>query len=124
MPPEIAEVVGLVALTVLAPGLCLVALAKFGYTKIPATRKRLKRNTVAGLGWSYILLACVFFLYVQMLVGSSNGPGGLGSLGNPLGAIAILGFAFVVGPVASIVFAAILVTFVITSPRKPRNNDG
>lgn len=124
MPPEIAVFVELVALMVLAPGLCLVALAKYGYRKVPSSRRRMRKDTVAQIGWTYIALACAFFLYIQMILGGSNGPGGLGSMGNPLGVVVVLGFTFVVGPVATIVFVAVVVGYMIARNRESGESDG
>ena len=123
VPQEIADVVCLVALTLLAPGVCLVLLAKFAYPKVPPMRRGFTANHVARLGWVFVLLACVFLLYVQMSFGGSNGPGGLGSFGNPIGALAILAFAFVVGPLASIVFVVILAAFMLNRRRARNSGD-
>jgi hypothetical protein len=113
MPPEIAEQMKWAVLMVLIPGLCLLALARLGGGGSSAKQTKSKLLGIKRLGWTCVWSFCGFSVLVALLLCGANGPGGPGSVGNPRGAVLVLGFVFVVGPMAALVCVGVVLTFLI-----------
>jgi hypothetical protein len=104
MPTEIAAVVWLIALAVALPGFFLLMLARFVLANDMHSRRGLAR-AASTFGWLLIALTAAFFLYIQLMLGTRNGPGGLGSQGNPFAVVIMLAYVFILAPAAWITLA-------------------
>jgi hypothetical protein len=106
---EPAGIMWFVVATVLAPGVGLLFLARFGFAPSSSMSSPRLQRVSRRLGLTFIVLTLALALY--LLPALLDGPrrGGLGSMGDPLGAFLILGYVFVVAPLAVLTAATIAV---------------
>lgn len=97
MPNELFTLRSLIVTAIAVPGAIMLAMSRGG----AASASEISTRRLASLlGWISLALAVSYVLTMALLTAGSSGPGGSGSQGNPLAALAMLGYAFVVAPIA------------------------
>jgi hypothetical protein len=107
-------------LAIVVPGVAFLfaSRARFARWRVDATLREDK--SASFLGWLFIALACSFLLLMQLMTAGSSGPGGLGSQGNPLAVLVLLGYAFVVAPAAWILLIVFVIAWAIARAKQKR----
>lgn len=120
MLTEPAGILWFVAATVLAPGVGLLLLARHGFATSSGTDSPQLRRVAQRLGVTFVVLTMALALYLLPVL--LNGPrgGGLGSMGDPLGAFLMLGYVFVVAPLSVVIFLAIITVDAVRRRRPER----
>jgi hypothetical protein len=100
MPNDLFTLHTMIVTAIAVPGAILLAMSRGRATSSSETSTQ---RMASRLGWTALALAASYVLVMALLTAGSSGPGGLGSQGNPLAAIMMLGYAFVVAPIAWLV---------------------
>jgi hypothetical protein len=108
MPNELFTLHTLIVTAIAVPGAILLAMSR-GRSVSPSQTST--QRLASRLGWIALALAASYVLVMALLTAGSSGPGGLGSQGNPLAAIAMLGYAFVVAPIAWLVLFGVAIAW-------------
>lgn len=87
----------LVIAGIATPGAILLAFAR-GYST--SSSQASTQRLASRLGWMVLAGAASYALAMTLLTVRASGPGGLGSQGNPLAAVVMLGYVFVIAPLA------------------------
>jgi hypothetical protein len=102
-----AEGMGFILATVFAPGIALLVIAGSRFAKWTRVDVGRLRRIEHGLGLTFVLATGLLCLYLLPVLTSGPRSGGLGSIGDPLGAFLMLGYVFVLAPFA-VVTSAVL----------------
>jgi hypothetical protein len=114
---EPAGVLWFIAATVLAPGLWLLLLAAREFTTSSQVASQRLQRLARRLGLTFVVLTLVLALYLLPVLLEGSRGGGLGSMGDPLGAFLILGYVFVLAPLAVLTAATISVVYGVRKRR-------
>jgi hypothetical protein len=106
---EPAGIMMFLAATVFAPGVGLLLLARLGFTAPSGLESPRLQRTARRLGLTFIVLTLALALYLLPVLLNGSRGGGMGSMGDPLGAFLMLGYVFVLAPLAVMA----LLTFVV-----------
>ena len=104
----LAEPIGilwLVVATMGVPGLGLLLLARFGFAERSMQRADGLRRTLRRTGLAAVILTGFLILYLLPRLIDGPRSGGLGSMGDPLGALLMLGYLFVLAPLTLVTSA-------------------
>jgi hypothetical protein len=107
MLAEPAGVLWFVVITVFMPGVGLLVLAGSRFAGSPRGGSAGLRSVSRTLGIAFIAATALLGLYLLPRLLDGPRAGGLGSTGDPLGAILSLGYIFVLAPFAVLTLASI-----------------
>lgn len=93
--------------TVFLPGVALLALSGSRLAQSPRIASAQLRGVARKLGIAFIAATGMLGLYLLPRLLDGPRAGGLGSMGDPLGAILMLGYIFVLAPFALLAAATI-----------------
>jgi hypothetical protein len=97
MPNELFALHTVIVAAIAAPGAIMLTISK---NRSASSNAASTRRLASCLGWIDLFLAASYAFVMILLTAWSSGPGGLGSQGNPLAAVVMLGYAFVIAPIA------------------------
>lgn len=117
MLSEPSGILWLVVATVYAPGVGLLLLAKFGFPRSTAAGADRLRGTARKLGITFVALTGLLGLYLLPVLMDGPRSGSLGSGGDPFGAFLMLGYVFVLAPLAVIVSAIVGIVYLVRRQR-------
>jgi hypothetical protein len=115
---EPAGIMGFIVATVLAPGVGLLLLAQLGFTTSSRVGSPRLQVVARRLGLTFVVLTLALALYLLPVLLNGSRGGGMGSMGDPLGAFLMLGYVFVLAPLAVMALLTIVVFYVVWN-RKP-----
>lgn len=107
MLAEPAGVFWFVMLTVFMPGVGLLALASARRARTPHVVTARLRGAARALGTTFVAATGLLGLYLLPRLLDGPRAGGLGSMGDPLGGLLMLGYVFVLAPLALLAVATI-----------------
>ncbi len=110
MLSEPSGILWFVVAAVYLPGVGLLLLARFGFSRSCRGGADSLRGTARKLGIAFVALTGLLGLYLLPVLMDGPRSGGLGSGGDPFGALLMLGYVFVIAPLA--VIASIIVGIV------------
>jgi hypothetical protein len=111
LPVEFNGLVAWITVTMLVPGLSLLLLAHYGFAQVRDERALVEQRRLKRVGNLLAASACAFYLLLFVMVNVASGGRTMGSMGNPLGAMLVLGYAFLGAPFALIVFVVMLLRY-------------
>lgn len=114
---EPAGIMMFLAATVFAPGVGLLLLAKLGFTTTSGMESPRLQRIARRLGLTFVALTLALALYLLPVLLNGSRGGGMGSMGDPLGAFLVLGYVFVLAPLAVLTAAAIAVVYLLLKRR-------
>jgi hypothetical protein len=117
LPPEFRDIVGISLFAVLLSGVAMTSLARLVYGPTPPARLRREKSFITRLGWTLILLEVVFLVVLFLLL-PSGAHGGMGSMGNPIAALALWAYMWTVVPGAVLALLAVVVVCVLRWRRR------
>jgi hypothetical protein len=110
---EPAGIMLFLAATVFAPGVGLLLLAKHGFTTISGMQSLRLQRIARRLGLTFIVLTLALALYLLPVLLNGSRGGGMGSMGDPLGAFLVLGYVFVLASLAVMALLTFVVLYVV-----------
>lgn len=119
---EPAGVLLFVVLTVLVPGVLLLMLARSRFAGPARGGSSQLRGATRALGIAFIAATGLLGLYLLPRLLDGPRAGGLGSMGDPLGAILMLGYIFVIAPFALLTSASLAVVHALRWRRERRRS--
>jgi hypothetical protein len=117
-----AGILWFVGITLLLPGVGLLLLARLGFTPVSRVSAPGLRSIAQKLGLTFVLLTCALALYLLPVLLDGPRSGGLGSMGDPLGAFLMLGYIFVLAPLALIASTTVAVLYAVRRQQAQRSN--
>jgi hypothetical protein len=97
-----SQILWFIVATVFVPGIALLVLSRSASPGAPRAAADRRRGTARTLGLVFVVATGLITLYLLPALTSGPRGGGLGSMGDPLGALLLLGYVFVLAPVAVI----------------------
>lgn len=113
MITESAGIMAFIAATVLAPGIGLLLLAQLGFTTSLRVGSPRLQVVARRLGLTFVVLTLALALYLLPVLLNGSRGGGMGSMGDPLGAFLVLGYVFVLAPLAVLALLTFVVLYVV-----------
>lgn len=114
-------VLWLVVGTMGLPGLGLLLLARYGFAPASALRADGLRSAIRKVGISAVGLTGVLTLYLLPILFDGPRSGGLGSMGDPFGALLMLGYLFVLAPLILLTSAILGIAYWVRRQRGGRS---
>lgn len=108
MPNELLTLHAIVIAAIAIPGAIMLAIARGTAT---SSNQASAQGLASRLGWIALAGAASYALAMTLLTVGSSGPGGLGSQGNPLAAVVMLGYAFVIAPGAWLALGGVILAW-------------
>lgn len=110
---EPAGIMVFLAATVFAPGVALLLLARIGFATPSGLESPRLQRIARRLGLTFVVLTLALGLYLLPVLLNGSRGGGMGSMGDPLGAFLVLGYVFVLAPLAVMALLTIVVVYVV-----------
>ena len=122
MLSEPSGILWLVVAAVYMPGVGLLLLARFGFLRSSWVGADRLRASARKLGITFVVLTGLLGLYLLPVLMDGPRSGGLGSGGDPFGAFLMLGYMFVITPLALIASAVVGIVYLVQRQRSRRGN--
>lgn len=111
MPSGPTGVLWFVTGTMGLPGLGLLLLARSGFTTRPTPRADGLRRIIRRVGLTALILTGLLTFYLLPVLIDGPRSGGLGSMGDPFGALLMLGYLFVLAPLTLLASTALVIWY-------------
>ena len=122
MLSEPSGILWFVVAAVYLPGVGLLLLARFGFLRSSWVGADRLRGTARKLGITFVALTGLLGLYLLPVLMDGPRSGGLGSGGDPFGALLMLGYVFVIAPLAVIASAIVGIVYLFQRQRSRRGD--
>ena len=117
MLSEPSGILWLVVAAIYMPGVGLLLLAKFGFSRSTAVGADRLRGIARKLGIAFVALTGLLCLYLLPVLMDGPRSGGLGSAGDPFGAFLMMGYLFVLAPLAVIASVIVGIVYLVQRQR-------